>query len=43
MARYWNTLLLSKWEDIFTYLPIETMIKKHQEKYYEAINICDHK
>ena len=41
MARYWHTLLLSKWEDIFTYLPIETMIKHHQADYYEAIHVCN--
>ena len=37
MARLWQTVLLSHWEKAFTYLPIESMIKKNQEEYYTAI------
>ena len=37
-GRLWQTLILRKWEPIFTYLPIESMILKHQADYYAALN-----
>ena len=40
-ARLWQTAILSHWEKAFTYLPIESMIKKNQEKYYTAIQNCN--
>lgn len=30
MGRYWQTLLLSRWKGIFAWLPVETIVKKHQ-------------
>ncbi len=41
MARLWQTVLLSHWENAFTYLPIESMIKENQEDYYVAIQNCN--
>ncbi len=41
-ARLWQTAILSNWEKVFTYLPIESMIKKNQEEYYTAIQNCNH-
>ena len=38
MARIWQTTILSKWKEIFEYVPIESLIKKYQNEYYEAIN-----
>ena len=38
MARLWQTAILSKWENVFEYIPIESLIKKYQEDYYMAIN-----
>ena len=38
MARLWQTAILSKWEKVFGYIPIESLIKKYQEDYYKAIN-----
>lgn len=38
MARLWQTAILSKWEKVFEYIPIESLIKKYQEDYYKAIN-----
>lgn len=38
MARLWQTALLSKWQPIFAYLPIENQIYKYQSSYYEAIS-----
>lgn len=40
-ARIWQTAILSHWEKAFTYLPIESMIRKNQEEYYKAIQNCN--
>ena len=40
-ARLWQTAILSHWEKAFTYLPIESMIKKNQEEYYTVIQNCN--
>ena len=37
-GRLWHTLLLSKWNPIFAWLPVESIIHDNQQKYYEAIN-----
>ena len=42
-ARLWQNVLLSNWEEIFEYVPIESQIKKYQEEYYTSIANCDHK
>lgn len=38
MGRLWHTLLLSKWNPSFAWLPVESMIHAHQQEYYDAIN-----
>ncbi|MCF0112606.1 MAG: Fic family protein [Bacilli bacterium] len=38
MARLWQNVLLSQWRPIFEYIPIESLIKNHQNEYYEAIS-----
>lgn len=38
MARLWQNILLSQWKEIFEYVPIESQIKKYQDKYYKIIN-----
>lgn len=40
MARLWQTLLLSSWEPVFRYIPIESQIEKFQNEYYAAIARC---
>ena len=40
MARLWHTAILSKWNPVFEYIPIESQIEKFQEKYYETISQC---
>ena len=40
-ARIWQTAILAHWEKAFTYLPIESMIRKNQEEYYKAIQNCN--
>ena len=38
----WHTLLLSKWNSVFAWLPIKSdIIHDNQDKYYEAINISN--
>ena len=37
-GRLWHTLLLSKWNPVFAWLPVESIVHDHQEAYYEAIN-----
>lgn len=41
LGRMWHTLLLSKWNPMFTQLAIESIIHDNQEKYYEAINVSN--
>ena len=41
MARLWQTAILSHWEKAFTYLSIESMIKKNKEEYYKVIQNCN--
>ncbi len=38
IGRLWHTLLLSKWNSAFAWLPVESMIHAHQKEYYAAIN-----
>lgn len=38
IGRLWHTLLLSKWNPVFAWLPVESMIHAHQKEYYAAIN-----
>ena len=38
IGRLWHTLLLSKWNPVFVWLPVESMIHAHQKEYYAAIN-----
>jgi len=38
IGRLWHTLLLSKWNPAFAWLPVESMIHARQQEYYEAIN-----
>lgn len=42
-VRLWQNLILSKWENIFEYVPIESQIKKYQDEYYSSINDCNKK
>ena len=41
MGRYWQTMLLSRWKGIFAWLPVETIVKEHQQEYYHVIQKCD--
>lgn len=39
-ARLWQNVLLTKWNPIFEYIPIESKIQKYQNEYYESIAMC---
>ncbi|ANQ49379.1 Fic family protein [Flammeovirga sp. MY04] len=41
MGRLWQTLILKETYPVFEFLPIETLIKEKQEKYYESLAISD--
>jgi Fic family protein len=41
MGRLWQTLILKDSYPVFEYLPIETLIKERQEKYYESLGKSD--
>ena len=38
VGRLWHTLLLSKWNSVFAWLPVESIIHDHQQEYYDTIN-----
>ena len=38
VGRLWHTLLLSKWNPAFAWLPVESIIHNRQQEYYESIN-----
>ena len=43
LGRLWHTLILSKWNPIFAYIPIESIIYENQSEYYSVINKCNEK
>ena len=40
IARLWQTALLSLWNPLFQYIPIESRIQEFQVDYYDAIAAC---
>lgn len=38
IGRLWHTLLLSKWNPMFAWIPVESIIHDRQDEYYQAIN-----
>lgn len=38
VGRLWHTLLLSKWNPVFAWLPVESIIHDRQQDYYDASN-----
>lgn len=41
MGRLWQSLILSKWQPLLAFLPVETIVHKQQEQYYQALGACD--
>lgn len=40
-GRLWQSLILQKWQPIFAWLPIETLVHENQEEYYKALQLAD--
>ncbi|HFE37724.1 MAG TPA: Fic family protein [Gammaproteobacteria bacterium] len=41
MGRLWQTLILSRWKPVFEHLPLESIIRDHQQAYYQALAQAD--
>jgi Fic family protein len=41
LGRLWQTLILSKWHQLFLSLPLESVIKNRQQQYYQALGQAD--
>ena len=41
MGRLWQTLILSKWNAVFAWLPVESLVKQSQAEYYRALGLSD--
>ncbi|HMS37026.1 MAG TPA: Fic family protein [Arachnia sp.] len=37
IGRLWQTLILSSWRPVFAWMPTETLIRRHQAGYYDAL------
>jgi fido (protein-threonine AMPylation protein) len=41
LGRLWQTLALSKWKSVFADLPLESVVRDHQESYYASLGASD--
>ena len=41
IGRFWQTLLLYHYHPVFEFIPIESLIRKHQREYYTALENSD--
>jgi len=41
MGRLWQTLMLTQWKPLFADMPLESVIKIHQQDYYQALGSAD--
>lgn len=41
MGRLWQTLILSRWNPLFAFLPVESVICERQSDYYRVLGACD--
>ncbi len=42
MGRLWQSLILARWNPLFSDIPVESLIFKHQAEYYQAIQESTH-
>ena len=40
IGRLWQTLILSQWNELFAWLPVETVVYENQQEYYDALRIA---
>lgn len=43
IGRLWHTVLLAGWKSIYAMLPVESIIFRNQQEYYNVINLCNNK
>lgn len=41
MGRLWQTLILSRWNPLFAWLPVESVVRDRQSEYYAVLGRCD--
>ncbi|MEH8123728.1 Fic family protein [Aeromonas veronii] len=41
MGRLWQTVILSRWQPVLAFLPVETVFKARQEHYYQQLSQAD--
>lgn len=41
MGRLWQSVILSNWNPIFAWIPIETIVHEHQDAYYQELALAD--
>jgi Fic family protein len=41
IGRFWQSLILKEYNSVFTYIPVESLIKEHQKEYYNTLEACD--
>ncbi len=41
MGRLWQSVLLSRWNPLFAWLPVETMVHENQQAYYQKLREAD--
>lgn len=41
MGRLWQTLMLSRWQPVLAWLPVETLVHDRQDDYYAALAAAD--
>ena len=41
IGRFWHSLLLYHFHPVFEYIPVESIIRKHQQEYYDVLETCD--
>lgn len=40
IGRLWQTLILSKWNELFAWIPVETVVHENQQGYYDALQVA---
>lgn len=41
MGRFWQSVMLTRFNPLFKYVPIESLIEKNQQKYYDSLEKSD--
>ena len=41
IGRFWHSLLLHAYHEVFRYIPVESLIRDHQQDYYAVLEISD--